>query len=152
MRNKKPDFSWDESEITEGELKYRLEEDNPDNLDEDEIREEIYNSDVYNSCWNDFKELLSEHLNKIDKHKKNYFFVSGEKLGWLNRSGEKVIFAKTGGELLEGILPKTDVTLQVYISKTQIKIICYHHDSPTGENYYIRCLNKKELKKEEEIY
>jgi len=147
MKNFKYTLSYDECDITEEEVKYRLEE-NEDNLTEEEIRERVYNGDTLTYAWDGFKECLTEELNKINKN--NIFKVKGVDLGWRNLEGSKVLKAENAEELLNGILPKTnEFSLYVNTFKSQMVIKCSHHDSPTGEFYYIKPLNKQEFKQYE---
>jgi len=146
MKTEKPILTYDESDLIEEEVNYLFEEEN----DEKKTKDEIYNSlDYYflNDCWENFKESLSEYLQEINKN--NYWKVKGINMGWRNLEGFKVLRAENGEELLKGILPNTnEFSLYVWKSKTQLKIKCSHHDSPTGEYYYIKPLTKKELSEE----
>ena len=144
MKNFKYTLSYDECDITEEEVKYRLEE-NEENLTEEEIRGRVYNDyDLLQTSWEGFKECLTEELNKINKN--NIFKVKGVNMDWRNLEGSKVLKAENAEELLNGILPKTnEFNLYVNTFKSQMVIKCSHHDSPTGEFYYIKPLNKQEF-------
>jgi len=147
---KKANLVFDEDLIYEEELKYRL-ENNEENKTEEEIKNNLCeDSFIFDNNFNLFVESLTYYLKKIDKNNSNCFYVEGFNLGWRNREGSKTLKAKNGTDLLKGILPDTQTTLYVWVTKTKIIIKCFHHDSPTGEFYYIRSLNKKELKEYEE--
>lgn len=151
MVNKKYNISYDEGSIVDERVKYILENkeefDYIDNFEEDSLREEVYkDSDVFEWAWDDFKECMTEYLKEIDKNKNGVFKIAGKSLGWRNLDGYKTVEAETGQKLLSEILPQTDVSLYVWKTKTQIKIQCYHHDSPMGEFYYIKALNKQEYR------
>jgi hypothetical protein len=63
--------------------------------------------------------------------------VTGQ--GWRFRTGYKNDFkAETGEELLQAILPRTDCMFKVYVDKAghKIHINNFHHDSPTGAEWY----------------
>jgi len=151
MKTEKPTLAYDECDLIEEEVKYQFEENN----EEGRTEEEIYNSlDYYflNDCWEDFKNCLTEVMTEINKN--HYWKVKGVNMGWRNLEGNKTFKAINGEEMLKKILPNTsEFTLYIWKTKTQIKIRCSHHDSPIGEYYYIKSLNKKELKAfEEEFY
>ena len=154
MKQEKYTLIYDESDIVENQIKYLLEE-NINNETEEEIRKRVYNDpDLMNFEWNDFKECLTEDLNEIDYNKFKVFKIKGKNMGWRNLDGFKILKANNSEELLKGILPDTsEFSLYILKTKTQIKIKCSHHDSPMGEYYFIKPLNKKEFKeyeKEEE--
>lgn len=58
--------------------------------------------------------------------------------GWQRRDGTKSFFkAENGQELLRAILPKTDCTFHIFDEGDQIRIRNWHHDNPTGNEYYV---------------
>jgi len=60
-----------------------------------------------------------------------------------------VIQASNGQELLEKILPKTECTFKVFKVGNRIMIQNWHHDAPTGNEWYtIRPATAKEVKEE----
>lgn len=63
--------------------------------------------------------------------------AQGKNMGWQNRSGEKTFEAADAKEFLDQILPKTDVTIELYDDKDSIGLRVSHHDAPTGETYTI---------------
>ena len=88
-------------------------------------------------------------------NKTDVYIIEGKNLGWRNLSGSKKLKAENGEELLKGVLPNTnEFSLWVYKKRGYFKIKCSHHDSPTGEFYYIKPLTKQELKRVDpyEIY
>lgn len=149
IKNQKPILSYDESEISENEINYRMEE-NEEKQSREKIAESVYqDSFIYQEAWNDFKECLSEELNNLKtKYNQDMWKVKGKNMGWRHLEGVKTLKAINGEELLNGILPKTDCSLWVYKTKTQLIIKCSHHDAPMGEWYYIKPLSKKEVENE----
>lgn len=147
----KPILSYDESEIIDSQVEYIISDENEKGRSEEEIRIAVYeNYDLFKDEWDRFEEYLGELLNEIDKNKFEVFKVVGKSMGWRNLEGYKTIKAENGEELLKGILPKTnEFSLYVWKTKTQIKIKCSHHDSPMGEWYLIKPLNKVEFKEYE---
>lgn len=147
----KPILSYDESEIIDSQVEYIISDENEKGRSEEEIRIAVYeNYDLFKDEWDRFEEYLGELLNEIDKNKFEVFKVVGKSMGWRNLEGYKTIKAENGEELLKGILPKTnEFSLYVWKTKTQIKIKCSHHDSPMGEWYLIKPLNKVKFKEYE---
>ena len=77
--------------------------------------------------------------------------VEVSNFGWRNQDGQKILRAENGLELLRGILPDTECTFRIYHDgRTGLKIQNFHHDSPTGnEWYYIYPMTLKEVEEEE---
>jgi len=144
MVTEKPVLTYDETDLIEEEVNYIFEENNEEN----ETKDEIYNNldyDFLNYRWEEFKEDLNEILKDINKN--NLWKAKGVNMGWRNLEGFKTFRAENGDELLKNILPNTsEFTLYIWKTKTQLKIKCSHHDSPTGEFYFIKPLNKQEVK------
>ena len=144
MKKFKPTLSYDECDIVNAEVEYYLKEDNPDNLSKEEIEKLVWEGDCLINAWENFKECLNEDIQTINKN--DFFKARGQNMGWRNLEGDKIFKATNSEEFLEAILPKTnEFTLRLKCMKTQIILKCYHHDSPMGETYYIKPLNKKEL-------
>ncbi len=148
-------YAYDKCDIIDSEVKYILENkeefDYIDDFDEEKVWDiGSKNSDIFDRAWEDFEYCLTEDLIDIDKNNFKVFKIKGIGMGWRNLDGHKVLRAENGLELLNGILPKTDVTLRVIKTKTQLKIKCSHHDSPMGEWYIIKPLNMVEMKEFEE--
>ena len=97
-------------------------------IDSNDIEEEL-----------DFEDSMS-YLTELmgEKNDEIYWKVSVENAGWQGLSGHKYIEATTGSELLRGILPKTENHYRIYNSRKGFVIVNYHHDSPTGETYWVR--------------
>jgi len=144
-------LSYDDLTIIENEVKYILENKEDFDYIEDFSEENLFNlcsenSDLFYNAWTDFKECLTELMKEYDEDKTDKYFITGEKMGWLNRSGEKYLKAINGEELLKGILPNTnEFSLYVYKKNGYFIIKCSHHDSPTGEFYFINPIKDKEL-------
>ena len=93
----------------------------------------------------------------IEKQKSKYFYAWINDFGWRNASGHKVFKAETGQQLLRNILPQADCTFYIYEPKKEdkdndkmdegfiLRVLNYHHDSPTGETYYIRLATEEEI-------
>lgn len=132
--------TWDEYEMMEEEVKYRLNnwEDLPvcdKKPDEDEIRKEIYNNtDYLEAEWDYYTEYLSEILHK--KNPDGYWQAIVNGFGWRNLDGHKVLHAENGVDFLRAILPNTQCTFKIYNYGKGIAIQNWHHDSPTGNEWY----------------
>jgi hypothetical protein len=139
--------SWDTCDVTEAEVKYRLEEQQreySENLlsgdglkSEDEIREQVYNSDAIQLAWEDLVENLTSVLRERQKYDSRYWMCSVENFGWRSLDGYKLVKAEDGETLLREVLPNCDCTFKIYADgKNNLKIRNWHHDSPTGNEWY----------------
>jgi hypothetical protein len=82
--------------------------------------------------WDDLCEALTELMTG---HTQWHGRV--ENFGWQGTAGEKDFTAATGKELLAAVLPKTDCTFNIFHNEDgSIHIQNFHHDSPTGKEYY----------------
>lgn len=92
-----------------------------------------------NSCedyeWECITELLTELLN--DYNAGEVWYAEVKNFGWRNLNGHKFFEAWYGSELLSEILPDTECRFSIYRRDGYIAIQNFHHDSPTGEWYYI---------------
>ena len=87
--------------------------------------------------WEYFAEELTYILRKKNKSADWYVQVKG--FGWRGIDGEKRIegVADTGQKFLSRILPDTDCTFKIYdYGKNGLAINNWHHDSPTGAEWY----------------
>ncbi len=104
----------------------------------------------YDVMVEDCIEALNDWIKKVAGDVGDYFYAWINDFGWTNASGFKTFYAKNGAELLNAILPKTQNTYYVYEDKENedknylLRVLNYHHDSPTGETYYIRLATEKE--------
>lgn len=145
-------IAWDESDLTENEVKFRLENKDEFGIREDEteddIRKSVLNSDFLQNEWEFFTERFKELIHKLNRPNKykNLWNITVKNFGWRNLDGHKTIEAKDGKALLSEILPNCDCTFKIFsFGRKGIKIQNFHHDSPSGnEWYFIRPLTKKE--------
>jgi len=128
--------SWDTYDVIENEILFWLEEENPDDLSEEAIRENMYeNPEVVTHAWDIFVECLDdEYFSKYSVYK-----VEGSRMGWRNLSGEALIEADNSIDFLRKVLPNCEYTLKIYKETDNdiLEIVCYHHDSPMGESYTV---------------
>lgn len=143
--------SYDVTEIADSEVVHILEDREEDGInaelyagmDEQKIREQVYqDGDLFANEWDYFKDYLTELMNG-----KEFWSIKGLNMGWRRLTGHKYLHAKTGAELLNGILPDTDCTLYVYKYKTGLAIKCSHHDAPMGEWYLITPIKEETYKR-----
>ena len=84
-------------------------------------------------------EALIDDLTDIiyRKNPLGYWRVEGHNFGWRNSNGKGYIEAKDGRRLLEKVLQtKTEWKFKVYNYGRGIAIQNWHHDSPTGNEWY----------------
>ena len=133
-------LEWDTSEITSNEIKYRKEAWNlyyDKEPTDEKIETDVYNdSDLIDFNFEELIEALTEEMNKLNT--KNYYWcASVSNFGWRGLDGEAKPFkAETGKELLSHILPNCDCTFKIFKEGKGFAIQNFHHDSPTGNEWY----------------
>lgn len=126
--------AYDVYDIWRSQMDYYIEE---EGMTEEEASSAFSDSDIYEWAWDDFVDMITDLMHEMPNYT-GYWHVEGWNLGWRNDTGYADIQADDGRTLLQGILPKTDVTLQVTKPDEGTMLIkCWHHDSPTGEYYSI---------------
>ncbi len=131
---KKAILTWDESEIMDELVNDRLENDNEDKLTADQIREEMYQSNPLEFEWEYFLEALEERLQK--KNPDGYWRAEVKNFGWRGLNGGKYFKAENAQDFLHAILPNCDCTFKIYNNGKGLSIQNWHHDSPTGNEWY----------------
>lgn len=129
-------MSWDECEIIDREVEYRLEnweENYEEKPEEDTVRADVCGMD-FEYEWESLTEYLGEVLDK--KNKDGYWKVKVENFGWRGLDGAKYIQADNGSEFLSKILPDCDCTFYIHNFGKGLAIQNFHHDSPTGREWY----------------
>jgi len=148
-------IKYDESEFLETEIKYRLEnkEEFYENATSEEINEEyiqndVYeNSDILNFYWEDVEQYLTEILEK--KNPDGYWKIDVENFGWRNLDGTAYLRLEKGVDIVHKVLPRCPCSFKVYNYGKGLAIQNWHHDSPTGnEWYFLRLAFKKEIEEE----
>jgi hypothetical protein len=130
-------LSWDTCDITDEKVKDLMAE-NP-LMTEDEARESTYNDPMlFEFEWDYLCEALSEVIKDLNPDGK--WSGQVENFGWRGQSGSNDFDADNGQDFLSKILPKTDCTFYIYKYKEGdlegLAINNYHHDSPTGKEWY----------------
>lgn len=115
-----------------------------------------------NSCdkwdWDNLTWEVGDALLRLNNHTRNasnYYLIQGWNMGWRNLEGVATWYdkflekerTKAGQDFLFNILPRTDWNFKMKIYKSKITMTVYHHDSPTGEKYEIRCLSNNKYEK-----
>lgn len=133
-------LEWNTCNIITEEIKYRTE--NWNDFYDEKPPEGKIESDVFNdSDLLDFNyESLCESLTGFmqDLNQKDYYWcaeVNG--FGWRELNGTAKPFkANNGKELLNHILPNCDCTFKIFKEGKGLAIQNYHHDNPTGNEWY----------------
>lgn len=125
LKEKKPRLVWDECDIVDAEVERRMEEDNPDKLSKDEIRDQVNQDSVlFDMEWECMCDWLTELMTDIQTKGNNGYDWKAEVMnfGWDNRSGWKEFHAENGQDLLEAILPRTQCMFKIFVEEREIKI------------------------------
>jgi hypothetical protein len=136
-------------ELAEEEAKYRVENWEDYGYDTRPSKDTLFNdimedSGFFEDIWDSEMEYLTEEMKR--RNPSGYWTASVRGFGWRNLDGEMDTFYATKGvDLLGKILPNTDCTFYIHeYGKTGFAIHNYHHDSPTGEWYYIEKAKEEE--------
>ena len=81
-----------------------------------------------------FLEELDELIKEINPE--GYCYCKVSNFGWRNLSGYSYLEFDTAREMLSKVLPNTDCSFNIYKDGNVLKIQNYHHDSPTGNEWY----------------
>jgi len=129
--------AWDTSEIIQNEMDSMKEnwEDYFDEEPTDEQLETRASTDfTFEQAWDDFKYDFGEILKT--KNPDGYWKIEVDGFGWRGLDGSKKLYAKDAEAFLRGILPETDCTYYIYNYGKGLAINNFHHDSPTGTEWY----------------
>ena len=83
-------------------------------------------------------EYLLEELDQLIKeiNSDGYWYCTVENFGWRNIDGHAYLKFETAKEMISRILPKCECSFNIFREKNIIRIQNYHHDSPTGNEWY----------------
>ncbi len=128
-----PDFIWDASEISRNQAEWLVAS---GECDTEEAAYERLNGDqdLLQWEWDDLTHALSERLEAINPDGR--WYVEVRNFGWRKQSGYKEFMAVDGKAFLREILPDTDCMFRIYFHNREIQIQNFHHDSPTGDEWY----------------
>lgn len=129
-----PFIVWDTLEILLNQAKYLVE--TGEAADEDEgFKIACEDNDLTLFEWECLLDNLTEQLDAMNPS--GYWSGKVENFGWNKRQGFTEFRADNGRDFLSHILPKTDCTFRIYIENGDtLKIQNFHHDSPTGNEWY----------------
>ncbi len=140
--NEDPWLIWDISQMIEDWVQQTLEDqkDHPDAYDEikteEQLRSEAYEDhELIQMGWEDLTEILTEWM---DDQETDEWRAEVENFDWQNLDGYKEFRATTGERLLQEILPNTECTYHIWKIEDEkaLRLRNWHHDSPTGNEYY----------------
>ena len=133
----KPYISWDTAEILDAQAKHLVETGEAEHEEQGWTMASEYQF-LLDDEWNDLLFALTEKLNEINPE--GYWHGEVENFGWRKTSGHKDFEANTAQAFLSAILPQTDCTFHLFIDEShsfkEIRIQNFHHDSPTGNEWY----------------
>ena len=84
--------------------------------------------------WEWLTDTLTEILNAVNPD--GYWQAKVTGFGWRGQEGYKDFEVDNGSDFLKNILPETDCSFRVFLDKNTIRIQDFHHDSPTGNEWY----------------
>lgn len=88
--------------------------------------------------WECFCDTLTEMMQKINP--KGQWHCTVQNFGWRSLNGFKNLVATRGDQMLSGILPRTECRFRIFVEGKgfgrYFKIQNFHHDSPTGNEWY----------------
>jgi hypothetical protein len=127
-------LTWDTFGITQHQAQFLV--DTGEAADEDEgFRRACEDSDLITVEWEFMLAELTEKMRAINA--RGHWQGEVVNFGWNKRQGFTEFVADNGRDFLANILPKTDCTFHIYIENgCRFKIQNFHHDSPTGNEWY----------------
>ena len=128
---------WDTSDLIDAQAKHLLTEGEA-NTEAEAWEQASQDSDFVNLEWSHLVESLTTKLTELNPD--GYWHCDVENFGWRSLSGSTEFETNDGQVFLYSFLPDTDCTFNVYIDEERaipvIKIQNFHHDSPTGKEWY----------------
>lgn len=93
-----------------------------------------YEPDDVEIQWDFVLEDLTELVKEINPD--GYWYCKVENFGWRKQSGFAYLEFDDGMSLVSKVLPKTECSFKVFKQDKTLKIQNFHHDSPTGNEWY----------------
>lgn len=129
-----PYLVWDSHEILMNQAKYLVESGQAE--DEDQGFAMACQDPVLMAWeWECLTDDLTDKLKAINPD--GHWHAEVENFGWRRLSGYSDFRAEDGKTFLQEILPNTDCTFRIFLDAgNTFKIQNFHHDSPTGNEWY----------------
>ena len=128
-----PDFTWDTDAIIQGQADFLLESGECDDANQ-AFEQACQDSYLLGIEWQDLTDALTERLQRFNPG--GYWHGEVTQFGWRGTCGYAQFSADTGRAFLQSILPETDCMFKLFILNNEIRIQNFHHDSPTGREWY----------------
>lgn len=77
---------------------------------------------------------LDELLKQVNPE--GYWYCEVKNFGWKSQSGYAYLEFSTGREMIQKVLPRTECSFHIFREEYILRIQNYHHDSPTGNEWY----------------
>lgn len=113
-------------------------------IKEDQKPDLSWEGSDFDEAWEDFLWEVTYLMRNRDR-RSAHWHCEVENFGWQERNGSTTFGALTGSELLMHVLPNTQCTFYIYVVDSTILIQNFHHDSPTGKEWYRLTPIKKDL-------
>jgi hypothetical protein len=84
--------------------------------------------------WENTEEEITELLEEINPN--GFWYCTVKNFGWRKTSGEAYLQFTNGRDFVIKVLPKTNCSFNIFREENKLKIQNYHHDSPTGDEWY----------------
>ncbi len=140
-KDQSPIIEWDTCSIIQNQADFLIENGEADNKDT-AWNMAASDQDLFTFEWDYLLENLSEKLDEINPE--GYWYCEVKNFGWRNLNGWNNFNSNNGQEFLRQILPDTDCTFRIYIDEDNtIRIQNFHHDSPTGNEWYTLTRDKQ---------
>lgn len=125
-------LTWDTCLITKDHADFLRQQDSS-LTDEEAFRRACEDGDLLQYEFDALSDALTDLMTK---HETTSWVATVENFGWRALSGRKAFVARDGRELLRQVLPNTDCTFKVFEEGDHLAIQNWHHDSPTGKEWY----------------
>ncbi len=134
---------WNTLNVIQGQVEWLKETgDHSDKTDDQLFQMASEDPDLFSIQWDYLCDYLTELM---EKNSHGGWLAEVKNFGWRSLNGHKYFEARTGRELLQKVLPKTECTFKVYRYGKGLAINNAHHDSPTWNEWYYITPCKKAL-------
>lgn len=129
-----PVLSWDSDDIARNQVEFLLE--TGEAASEDEAYRQVWaDHDFFVFEWECLTDTLSGLLNRFNPA--GFWQAEVANFGWCRQNGYATFKAEDGRSFLRSVLPDTECSFKVFVdTDNTIRIQNFHHDSPTGAEWY----------------
>lgn len=132
--DKQPVLTWDSGEIAQNQVHFLLE--SGEAASEDDAYRQVWaDHEFFAFEWEYLTDTLSDLLRQANPT--GYWQAEVTNFGWRRQNGYATFKAEDGRAFLRSVLPDTECSFKVFVdADNTIRLQNFHHDSPTGAEWY----------------